>query len=163
MLQLRYLKRSQGNRRLLSTLDELVAKSFGQYPFLERLGLSATSSNLGVWTGKQWQGSGEEGYSYSPATGEAIAKVTYGTERDYEDCLESMIEAEESWAMTPPPKRGDIVRQIGLKLRDNLTDFGALVSLEMGKIKSEGVGEPENIYENDFENDPIKGRRRLGK
>jgi len=141
MLQLRYLKRAQGSKRLLSTLDEQVAKSFGQYPFLERLGLSATSSNLGVWTGKSWQGSGEEGYSFSPATGEAIAKVTHGTEKDYEDCLESMIEAEESWAMTPPPKRGDIVRQIGLKLRDNLTDFGALVSLEMGKIKSEGVGE----------------------
>jgi len=128
-------------RRLLSTLDDQVAKSFGQYPFLERLGLSGATSNKGVWTGKKWQGSGEEGYSYSPATGEAIAKIQYGNVQDYEDCLESMIEAEEQWAMTPPPKRGDIVRQIGLKLRDNLTDFGALVSLEMGKIKSEGVGE----------------------
>lgn len=41
----------------------------------------------------------------------------------------------------PAPKRGEIVRQIGDALRANLQEFGRLVSLEMGKILPEGIGE----------------------
>ncbi len=45
------------------------------------------------------------------------------------------------WAAMTAPKRGDIVREIGNALRDNLTELGAIISLEMGKIAPEGVGE----------------------
>jgi aldehyde dehydrogenase family 7 protein A1 len=48
---------------------------------------------------------------------------------------------------TPAPKRGEIVRQIGQKLRDNQKDLGALVSLEMGKILSEGMGEVQEFID----------------
>jgi aldehyde dehydrogenase family 7 protein A1 len=48
---------------------------------------------------------------------------------------------------TPAPKRGEIVRQIGQKLRDNQKDLGALVSLEMGKILSEGLGEVQEFID----------------
>lgn len=46
----------------------------------------------------------------------------------------------------PAPKRGEIVRQIGDALRANLQEFGRLVSLEMGKILPEGIGEVQVCY-----------------
>jgi acyl-CoA reductase-like NAD-dependent aldehyde dehydrogenase len=39
------------------------------------------------------------------------------------------------WAAVPAPKRGDIVRQIGNKLREHVNDLGAVISLEMGKVR----------------------------
>ncbi len=39
------------------------------------------------------------------------------------------------------PKRGEVVRDIGQVLRDNKDKLGMLISLEMGKIKTEGLGE----------------------
>lgn len=47
-------------------------------------------------------------------------------------CLRSQV---------PAPKRGEIVRQIGDVLRSKLQQLGQLVSLEMGKILPEGIGE----------------------
>ena len=47
----------------------------------------------------------------------------------------------------PAPQRGDIVRQIGNALRDNKSDLGKLVSLEMGKILSEGEGEVQEYID----------------
>ena len=44
-------------------------------------------------------------------------------------------------------RRGEIVRQIGLKLRDHQDDLGALISLEMGKIKTEGNGEVQEFID----------------
>jgi acyl-CoA reductase-like NAD-dependent aldehyde dehydrogenase len=45
------------------------------------------------------------------------------------------------WAQTPAPKRGEIVRQISDGLREKKKELGLLISLEMGKILSEGEGE----------------------
>lgn len=45
------------------------------------------------------------------------------------------------------PARGEIVRQIGQALRDKLDPLGKLVSLEMGKIKPEGVGEVQEYVD----------------
>jgi aldehyde dehydrogenase (NAD+) len=52
-----------------------------------------------------------------------------------------MLKEKEVWMHTPMPKRGDIVRQIGEAVRDKKDALGSLISLEMGKIKSEGDGE----------------------
>lgn len=132
---------SASSRRLFSSRQAEIENSFDKYPCLSRLGLKPDGPVKGVWTGKEWRGNGERMHSVCAATGEAMAEVVTGNESDYEACLESMLEAQESWAMTPAPKRGDVMRQIGNKLRDNLDDFGALISLEMGKIKTEGIGE----------------------
>lgn len=45
------------------------------------------------------------------------------------------------FGQVPAPKRGEIVRQIGDALRAKLDDLGRIVSLEMGKILPEGIGE----------------------
>ena len=41
----------------------------------------------------------------------------------------------------PMPARGEIVRQIGMELRAKKDALGSLISLEVGKIKTEGNGE----------------------
>lgn len=55
--------------------------------------------------------------------------------------MEKVVGVKQLWAETPAPRRGEIVRQIGEELRKNIEPLGHLVSLEMGKIKAEGVGE----------------------
>ena len=51
------------------------------------------------------------------------------------------------WADVTPPHRGEIVRQIGEELRRYLEPLGMLVSLEMGKIVPEGVGEVQEYVD----------------
>jgi aldehyde dehydrogenase family 7 member A1 len=53
----------------------------------------------------------------------------------------------DKWAKTPVPVRGEIVRQIGQALRDKKDALGALTSLEMGKIRSEGLGEVQEYID----------------
>ena len=52
-----------------------------------------------------------------------------------------MQEEKARWMELPMPARGEIVRDIGEELRDKKDALGSLISLEMGKIKSEGDGE----------------------
>lgn len=119
--------------------------AFHKYQFLAKLGLK--EDNLGCWNGKAWVGHGSTHTAINPATGEKLARVKFGNEGDYEDCLKNMAEAEDAWMMTPAPRRGEIVRQIGVKLRDFQDELGSLVSLEMGKIKSEGLGEVQEYID----------------
>ena len=52
-----------------------------------------------------------------------------------------MAEEKKRWVTLPAPARGEIVRQIGDALRQKKDALGALITLEMGKIRSEGLGE----------------------
>jgi acyl-CoA reductase-like NAD-dependent aldehyde dehydrogenase len=52
-----------------------------------------------------------------------------------------MQDAEKAWKNTPMPKRGEIVRQIGEALRKFKKPLGSLISLEVGKVLAEGIGE----------------------
>merc|ERR1719461_1332332 len=130
---------SAGQRRYFS--QSLTAK---QYPFLSELGLSET--NEGVFNG-QWKGNGPEIKSYSPTTDEAIAKIKTGTSSDYESCILAMNEHKKLWAMTPAPKRGEVVRTIGDILREKKESLGKLITLENGKILAEGLGEVQEAID----------------
>jgi len=118
--------------------------TFNKYPFLARLGLK--EENEGVFNGT-WFASGDWQTQYNPSTGEPIARVRTGTRADYEKCLEAMEAARVQWARLGAPQRGDIVRQIGEQVRANIADLGSLVTLEMGKIKKEGVGEIQEVVD----------------
>lgn len=72
--------------------------------------------------------------------------VKHATVQDYESCILNMQKHQNMWASLPAPARGDIVRQIGEALRANKAALGKIISLEMGKILSEGEGEVRNIY-----------------
>lgn len=75
--------------------------------------------------------------SVSPATGEVIAEVQQGSLDDYKECVAESRKAWSTWADIPAPKRGEIVRQIGVALREKLEPLGKLVSMEMGTTKTE--------------------------
>lgn len=74
--------------------------------------------------------------SVSPATGEVIAEVRQGNLEDYRACVAESRKAWSTWADVPAPKRGEIVRQIGVALREKIEPLGKLVSMEMGKFIS---------------------------
>lgn len=66
---------------------------------------------------------------------------------DYEETVKEAKEAWKMWAEIPAPKRGEIVRKIGLALREKIQVLGKLVSLEMGKILVEGIGEVQEFVD----------------
>ncbi|CAD8152281.1 unnamed protein product [Paramecium pentaurelia] len=119
--------------------------TFDKYPFLAQLGLKA--ENYGASLSGTWVGDGEWTTSYNPNTGEAIAKVKLGTLQQYEQGMQELLKVKNMWAELPIPRRGDIVRQIGDEFRKQKEALGMLVALEMGKIKSEGLGEVQEIID----------------
>jgi aldehyde dehydrogenase (NAD+) len=113
---------------------------------LNQLGIDAV--NKGICTGTQWiDSTGDVLISYSPVDGSAIAGVKQATRQDYEKLVATAGEAFLSWRMVPAPKRGEIVRQIGLELRKYKEPLGRLVSWEMGKIYQEGLGEVQEMID----------------
>ncbi|EDV26858.1 uncharacterized protein TRIADDRAFT_35608 [Trichoplax adhaerens] len=114
------------------------------FGWLKNLGLQ--SENLGVFNGT-WSASGQTVTSYTPIDGRPIASVKEGTVEDYNKTVEEAKAAWKTWADVPAPHRGEIVRQIGHALREKLEDLGKLVSLEMGKIIPEGIGEVQEYID----------------
>ncbi|MBL7902003.1 MAG: aldehyde dehydrogenase family protein [Bacteroidia bacterium] len=112
---------------------------------LKRLGIE--EMNEGCSTGKNWFSKGEIIESYSPVDGKLIAKVKSGTAEDYKKVIESAKSAYLYWRQIPAPKRGEIVRQFGNKLREKKSDLGQLVSYEMGKSLQEGLGEVQEMID----------------
>ena len=119
--------------------------SFSEFPFLKELGLEEV--NNGVYHSGAWVGSGPEYTSVNPHDNRPIARVRTGSTEDYESCIKAMQAEKERWMLTPMPLRGEIMRQIGEALRIKKDALGSLVSLEMGKIKSEGDGEVQEYID----------------
>nr|AAP02957.1 aldehyde dehydrogenase family 7 member A1 [Glycine max] len=113
--------------------------------FLKEIGLG--SSNIGSYINGQWKATGSSVTSVNPSNNQSIAQVTEATLQDFEEGLRACSEAAKTWMTIPAPKRGEIVRQIGEALRAKLDPLGRLVSLEMGKILPEGIGEVQEIID----------------
>jgi L-aminoadipate-semialdehyde dehydrogenase len=113
---------------------------------VSRWGLKAVNS--GVYAGR-WieQPGGETCVSLNPANGAELGHVIGASQASYGQAVESATAAFKKWRVTPPPQRGEIVRQIGLDLREAKADLGLLVTLETGKIKSEGLGEVQEMID----------------
>ncbi|MFT5423643.1 MAG: aldehyde dehydrogenase (NAD+) [Phycisphaerales bacterium] len=79
--------------------------------------------------------------SLNPATGEVIAGVRVEDAASTRATIARAHEGFLRWRKVPAPKRGEVVRRIGEAYRTHLDDLGALLSLEMGKILAEGIGE----------------------
>lgn len=113
---------------------------------LIRLGIQ--NLNEGVSTGSKWfKTKGEVTESRSPVDGEIIAGVTNATAEDYEILVGKAQEAFIQWRNVPAPLRGEVVRKIGIALREAKQDLGFLVSYEMGKILQEGLGEVQEMID----------------
>lgn len=113
---------------------------------LDRLGVKPENSGAcwGEWIENP---AGAELVSFNPADGAELGRVRMAGERDYEEVVAQAHEAFLKWRMVPAPKRGAIVREIGDELRKSKDDLGALVSVEMGKILPEGLGEVQEMID----------------
>ena len=114
---------------------------------LDSLGLEAL--NHGTWIGAE--SSEDEGgsiiESVNPANGEVIASVRSTTQAEYEKVIAAAQASFIEWRKIPAPIRGNSVRLIGNALRKHCDALGSLVTLEMGKIKAEGVGEVQEMID----------------
>lgn len=114
--------------------------------FLNEIGIK--KENSGVYYGEWVENPrGEEIVSYSPIDGKEIARVKTAGIKDYEIVIESAKKGFSQWMRVPAPKRGEIIRQIGLELRKYKKQLGRLITLEMGKIIAEGEGEVQEMID----------------
>jgi aldehyde dehydrogenase (NAD+) len=112
----------------------------------ESLGLKTSLS--GASYGDGWfASSGDYIEARCPTNGDLLAKVEQASEADYHTVLGQAMKAFEFWRALPTPKRGEIVRQFAIALRQKKEALGRLVSLEMGKILTEGLGEVQEMID----------------
>ena len=109
--------------------------------------LGLTDSNSGVYAGEWLDATGEEVGVVNPTTGQTIASVTMASTADYEEVLANSVDTFQRWRKLPAPARGQYVRRLGDVLRDKIEPLGALVTMEMGKILVEGVGEVQEMVD----------------
>ncbi len=111
--------------------------------------LGVQEKNYGSSTGREWFKTTTEGELkiYSPTNGEYIASVYQCSADDYMKVMAKADEAYKTWRTVPAPQRGEVVRQIGLKLREYKEPLGKLVSYEMGKSLQEGLGEVQEMID----------------
>ncbi|MCO6496000.1 MAG: aldehyde dehydrogenase family protein [Bacteroidetes bacterium] len=83
----------------------------------------------------------------SPVDGKTIGSIVYAGETEYEAVMKRAEDAFHKWRKYTAPQRGEIVRQMGLKLREYKQELGTLVSYEMGKSLQEGLGEVQEMID----------------
>ena len=83
----------------------------------------------------------------TPITGEELARIPTTSPADAAIALTAAHKAFESWRNVPAPKRGELVRLLGEELRAHVDTLGRLVTLEAGKILSEGHGEVQEMID----------------
>jgi aldehyde dehydrogenase (NAD+) len=83
----------------------------------------------------------------SPITGGELARVPAHSTDDVRAIVGSAQDAFHAWRTVPGPVRGQLVRELGELLREHKADLGALVSIEAGKIRSEGLGEVQEMID----------------
>lgn len=85
-----------------------------------------------------------------PATGRAICQVARSTATDVQVAVEMAKKAQPAWAATTVVKRGDILRQLALLMRDRRTAIAELVAQETGKSRKDALGETDAAIEMGF-------------
>ncbi len=116
-----------------------------KYPFLENLGIR--KMNPGTYPVISDHIGDGTIVSRTPIDGSILAEVALSTREDYLDLVDRLHRGFASWKTLPPPRRGEIIRQYGLLLRENKEELGKLVSIEMGKSLREGIGEVQEMID----------------
>jgi aldehyde dehydrogenase (NAD+) len=114
----------------MPTHDELVAETTA---ILSRLGVTLPHDGALL--------------ARSPITGGELARIPAHTAEQVHAIVGSAHEAFLAWRTVPAPVRGQLVRELGELLREHKADLGALVSIEAGKIRSEGLGEVQEMID----------------
>jgi len=113
---------------------------------LKRLGVGPVESGA---CHDRWieEPGGAEVESLNPATGKPLGRVKLATRAVYDEVVDRAVGAFSGWRMTPGPRRGEVVRRVGEALRVHKADLGLLITLETGKIRSEGEGEVQEMID----------------
>ncbi len=83
----------------------------------------------------------------SPITGDTIAHLPQTTTAEATQAIARAQAAFLVWRDVPAPRRGELVRLLGEELRAAKADLGLLVTLEVGKVPSEGAGEVQEMID----------------
>ncbi len=102
----------------------------------------------GLYDGQWLAGEGHRRLAvHSPIDGERLADIAVSGEEDYDRMIERAWASFEEWSRVPAPKRGEVVRTIGDRLREHVESLGLLVTLEVGKTPVEGKGEVQEMID----------------
>ena len=85
--------------------------------------------------------------TYSPIDGALLAEVKITSAADVGNTVARAHAAYLRWRQVPAPQRGELVRLLGEELRANKQALGELVTLEVGKVSSEGLGEVQEMID----------------
>jgi aldehyde dehydrogenase (NAD+) len=102
---------------------------------LTRLGVAANAFTQGDWP------------SRSPIDGATLGSVHTTPVPAVAGIVARAHTAQQAWRNVPAPQRGELVRLLGEQLRTHKQDLGTLVSLEAGKVLSEGLGEVQEMID----------------
>src|SRR5262249_46688783 len=91
--------------------------------------------------------SGSDLTVHSPIDGAHLASLRFDSAQELEVKVRTSVEAFEIWSQVPAPRRGELVRIFGQKLREHKDELGRLVTLENGKILTEGLGEVQEMID----------------
>ncbi|MEV4610621.1 aldehyde dehydrogenase family protein [Neorhizobium sp. LMR1-1-1.1] len=83
----------------------------------------------------------------SPISGTEIGRLPEVTAVDAKKAIDAAHEAFLEWRLVPAPKRGELIRLLGEELRSAKAALGRLVSIEVGKVTSEGLGEVQEMID----------------
>ena len=83
----------------------------------------------------------------SPIDGAEIARVAETDPAAMDAVIARAQAAFKAWRTVPAPRRGELIRLFGEELRASKDALGALVTLEAGKITSEGLGEVQEMID----------------
>ena len=122
--------------------DLLTALGVVEHPDL-RLALPPDAPAAGIVA----HGGGRFISSENPATRRAMGAVRCDDARSLDGAVARSIEAFRRWREVPAPQRGLVVRAVGEEFRRLKDPLGALVSLEVGKIRAEGLGEVQEAID----------------
>ena len=104
--------------------------------------------HLGNAIGCEWlKGNGQLLSSFCPNDDSLLGNVEQGDATQLEAIIAASYKESLKWRSVPAPKRGELIRLIGDKLREYKDELGTLVSLEMGKSKQEGDGEVQEMID----------------
>jgi aldehyde dehydrogenase (NAD+) len=84
---------------------------------------------------------------HSPLTGEPIANVRDADAAAAEKVINAAAGAFRTWRLVPAPRRGELVRLLGAELRAAKDELGRLITIEAGKIPTEGRGEVQEMID----------------
>ena len=83
----------------------------------------------------------------TPITGDILGQIAETNAADARRAIEAAHAAFLQWRLVPPPRRGELVRLLGMELREHKEALGRLVSIEVGKVLSEGLGEVQEMID----------------